>query len=79
MKIIFLFLSFWVLNVENIQAEEPVNTEKGIPTKIELDVERYQKNALNKLILMIIGIIYMRWRTILSNMPIRNIISVSRR
>ncbi len=45
MKIIFLFLSFWVLNVENIQAEEPVNAEKGIPTKIEQDVERYQKEC----------------------------------
>ena len=53
MKKLFLFLACFIINIENVRADEPLSAEVDTSQKIKLEVEKYKKNAQRKRILKI--------------------------
>lgn len=48
MKKLFLFLAFFIINIENVRAEEPLSAEVDTSQKIKQEVEKYKKECSKK-------------------------------
>ena len=48
MKKLFLFLAFFIINIENVRAEEPLSAEVDTSQKIRQKVEKYKKECSKK-------------------------------
>ena len=48
MKKLFLFLACFIINIENVRADEPLSAEVDTSQKIKLEVEKYKKECSKK-------------------------------
>lgn len=48
MKKLFLFLACFIINIENVRAEEPLSAEVDTSQKIKQEVEKYKKECSKK-------------------------------
>ena len=48
MKKLFLFLAFFIINIENVRAEKPLSAEVDASQKIKQEVEKYKKECSKK-------------------------------
>lgn len=48
MKKLFLFLAFFIINIENVRADEPLSAEVDTSQKIRQEVEKYKKECSKK-------------------------------
>ena len=48
MKKLFLFLACFIINIENVRADEPLSAEVDTSQKIRQEVEKYKKECSKK-------------------------------